>query len=303
MLDGAAQPEGDGITITVPRTDVTDVAVGRFPRFGIAVFGSSTSLVKASTTLDRVYAGIDPAGAAAPNFRGIAASTTWGLFLTNSNASRNRASGLAVYGGYLNVRNSRFESNGASGIYLAGYTRAEVIGNVLAHNHDFGVGLDAYQRGVQLSGNSISDNARGGIDVGLDGPTANVADDSRRQPNYPLIESVHYDAAKQQTTIKLLVATQMPPPVVMERDSSLLRISVEVYANGTPDGQAERLVGSADAYEPREITPQELTLTVNGDLRGQWLTAIAFRIRTDCYYDNCTGRPETSEISPAVYVP
>src|SRR5207237_8974381 len=114
----------------------------------------------------------DPRGAAAPTFRVIVHVARWRLSVPGSVVSGNRASGIVAANGFAEIRDSRIGvapasdaplPNGASGIYLAGKSTALVQGNVLAYNHDFGVGLDAFRRSVQITRHSIHDN-RGGTD-------------------------------------------------------------------------------------------------------------------------------------------
>ena len=47
---------------------------------------------------------------------------------------------------------------------------------------------------------SAIDRNGGGIDYGLDGPTANSFDDSRRPPNHPIVEDARYDPASNAPT-------------------------------------------------------------------------------------------------------
>ena len=306
FIDGSNQPSRDGLTIGSGKPDVTGIAIGNVPGYGIFIEErQAPDFTKSQTRVDRAYVGVDPAGAAAPNLRGIVHVASWNLSVTSSVVSGNRASGIVVANGFGEIRDSRIGvapasdaplPNGASGIYLAGKSGALVQGNVLAYNHDFGVGLDAFRRSVQITRNSIHDNG-GGIDWGLDGPTPNAADDSRRQPNYPTIESATYDEAKNQSVITLRVDTLPAAPILPEIDETITGTQVEIYANSTANAQAERFVASvhrgAGAFR----------VTVEGDVRGQWLTATTIRSRIDCYFDNCATIHETSEISPPFPVP
>jgi len=298
MLDGSSQSSGDGVTIIPTSTSgVAGFAIGNFPRFGVFI----TDGVYPTTVLTDDYLGVDATGnAAAPNLRGVVnAASTGSLALFDCVVSGNVRSGIQS-SSLLSVSDCRIGvaaqtdaplPNGGSGIYVPTATPTFIESSVIAWNREFAIALNPQQHEVDVSKSSIDHNG-GSIDYGMDGLTPNAADDSSRPPNYPILDDAHYDAATGKTVITLHLTSKPPSRLIPNPDESFYSIDADVYANDHPDAQAQHYRGLA----------QKGTLTVDGDLRGQFITAVTKRHRLDCHYDACTSREETSEISPAIPV-
>jgi len=296
MLDGSRQPSGDGLQL-IGYSATTGMAIGNFRRFGVFVAADSTFGI----ALTDMYIGLDPTGRTAPNLRGVEVdSATSVLTLTRCVISGNVRSGVAV-NAPLQVYGTRIGlaadsdaplPNGASGIYAPGTARMLVSSDsVIAYNHDAAIALNPAQHEVGI-GASIYRNGEG-IDYGLDGPTPNVDDDSHRPPNTPRIAGARFDATGGKTIITVQVDSSTPPPVVDTYNHSETIIEANVYANDDADAQTQYFLG---------VPHLDGTVTVTGDLRGKFITATTIRARTDCFFDNCNSRVETSEISDAVPV-
>ncbi len=90
------------------------------------------------------------------------------------------------------VRAGSWPGSGTPTGTTIGGTVAEV-GNVIAHNERDGVGVESGAQGVAVLGNVIRDNGQEGIDLGINGPTANDPSDpdegANRLQNSPEVES------------------------------------------------------------------------------------------------------------------
>jgi len=296
MLDGSRQPSGDGLQL-IGYSATTGMAIGNFRRFGVFVAADSTFGI----ALTDMYIGLDPTCRTAPNLRGVEVdSATSVLTLTRCVISGNVRSGVAV-NAPLQVYGTRIGlaadsdaplPNGASGIYAPGTARMLVSSDsVIAYNHDAAIALNPAQHEVGI-GASIYRNGEG-IDYGLDGRTPNVDDDSHRPPNTPRIAGARFDATSGKTIITVQVDSSTPPPVVDTFNHSETIIEANVYANDDANAQTQYFLG---------VPHLDGTVTVTGDLRGKFITATTIRARTDCFFDNCNSRVETSEISDAVPV-
>jgi len=299
MLDGSQQPDGDGLQlVSTEQGAITGIAAGNFPRFGIFV-GAGTQKYASANLVD-VYLGVDPTGhTAAPNLRGIYTGETVSLEMFRCVVSANRRSGIAA-SGPLRVETCRIGvaadsdapmPNGASGIYAPNASEVDVSDGVIAYNHDAALALNPTLHQVEINRTSIFRNG-GGIDYGLDGRTPNVPDDSHRPPNMPILSNAHFDRSIGKTVVTVEIRSNAPPPAFQGADHGGTSFAASIYANDDADPQAQRFL--------RFVSPGIVQL--DGDLRGQFLTAMAFRFRVDCWEDVCYTRNETSEISDAVPV-
>lgn len=280
-LDGSALFSGDGIagdeSTTYHRLEISGLAIGHFP--GNGVHGGRMFL-----DVHDCYIGVDPTGRqAAPNgSRGIASNLMIGL-IENNVIGGNLRSGIYFMGSMATgptIRGNRIGvaahddtpiGNGASGIFVGdfwGYYRYPTIeANVIANN-DIGIVLMRNAPMIIL-GNTIRDNAQGGIDIGLDGRTESV-------PGIPGVQG-----------------GVIPPPVILSatyqdgittiRGYSLAgdRRQVLLYANSTlePGGYAEgeQYLGITPV-QYREDTA--FTFQYAGDLRGKYINGSSYGVTT-----------------------
>lgn len=327
MLDGSLLSSGNGLWIQ-STADVRYLAVGNFPWSGIFLETVPTSRLEFASWIDHDYLGLDPTGhIAAPNDRGVLDTATAGrLDVTNCVIGGNRRSGIVnssrqayIAGNRIGVAADSLAPllNGASGIFLLraypeypNEAGTSIVGNVIANHRDFGVAIHApVQHSIVISRNSLFNNVANGIDYGLDGPTPNVADDSRRFPNRPTVAAATYLEGKT-TRVSIEIETRARPTLFPEYPFDphypffwISTVYVEVYASHAP-GQTERYLGLLLFDHLRDDRPTffEGDLTVQEDLRGQWITAVALRRRSETYIDIPREQWETSESSPAVPV-
>jgi hypothetical protein len=326
MIDGSLLSSGDGLWFQ-SSTDVHALAIGNFPGSGIYLETVPTSKSSYVSWIDHVYLGVDPTGhRAAPNERGLLDTATPGMLqVTNSAISGNRRSGIVSTNRQAYISENRIGvaadsnaalPNGASGIFLIrekpanlDYTDAQVLHNVIGNHRDFGIAVFApSQHSFLISQNSMFNDVANGIDYGLDGPTPNVADDSRRPPNRPTVSAVTRQNNITTITIELVTRARTtlfpenaPVPGYSYTASSAY---VEIYASHGP-GQTERYLGALSF--PNTLPDGgsiflKGNLVVDEDLRGQWITAVAIRSRSETRFDLVRGSWETSESSPAVVV-
>jgi hypothetical protein len=222
------------------------------------------------------FLGVDPTGThAAPNGRGIVFNERlyYSSTVVKGNLiSGNRHSGIWMGRGLRNSISSNVIGldtqyqplgNGASGIYVGpGASDADIRGNYVAFNHDFGIAIDRRAIGTDIGPNSIYANAQLGIDLGLDGPTAK----SDPVPA-PDILSATYDPASNKTI--LVVATSENPVII--NPTLLLYASDAPHPSGYGDGQY--LIGIVARFNPAG----NIAFAVAGDWRGKWVSATVTR--------------------------
>lgn len=327
MIDGSLLSSGDGLWMQ-SSTAVRGLAIGNFARSGIYMETVPTSKSSSATWIDRTYLGVDPSGhTAAPNERGLLDTATPGrLDVTRSVISANRRSGIVSTARQAYIAENRIGvaadsdaalPNGASGIFLIrdkpanpDFTDAQVLNNIIANHRDFGIAVSApLQHSFFFSQNAMFNDLANAIDYGLDGPTPNVADDSHRPPNRPTVSAVTF-RQNNITTITIELVTRARTTLFPEYapvpgySSTASSAYVEIYASYRP-GQTERYLGALSF--PNTLPDGgsiflKGNLVVNEDLRGQWITAVAIRSRSDTRFDLVRGSWETSESSPAVVV-
>lgn len=298
-LSGARVSGGDGLTIRTrclnQRTGVTiqNLAIHSFPANGVLVGGNENGPFRPTTTQHTLIAdfiGTDATGKAArPNgARGVAAYTNDSLSILSCNLSGNAHSGVFLWTlSEGTISGCRIDDNGASGVF----THADNVtigSNEIARNHDMGIAIAPPTSNVYVPLDSIFRNGSSGIDHGLDGPSRR---DNVQFPNAPVITSARYDGVANKTVITL--HCELTPGEVAAFGPFL---RVTVYANTTLDGwghaEAERLIGVGETGSGGTVT-----VDVDGDLRGQFITA---NLNVFRFGDELRG--ETSELSDGVVV-
>ncbi len=313
-INGALAGSDAGLRLR-PRCEmeINNLAVNGFPGFGIHVadpVGTEPCFHRTVTVRDN-YLGTDPRGKIAkPNHRGLGLAMNE-VFVHGNLISGNRRAGIYITSGsYHDIAENRIGigtdgsplGNGAGIFVDIGYREAQWEGadirdNVIAYND--GMAIARTRNGqIWVSGNSIFDNLQQGIDVDIDGPTPQRADD-RDVPNAPILFSATYDATQNATIIRGRIDSEM----------FANRRYMEIYASSrlsvwaTP--QAEQSVAIAEVSNGH----QDFEVVVPGDLRAKWITAthnaaIFLQLRTPRgigVQSHRGGHPtDTSELSNAV---
>jgi len=237
--------------------------------------------------------GVDPSGATPwPNLRGL--NLDGALVTVSKNViSHNQFSGIGMWSGSAHFEQNRIESNGASGIFLGPLVEhAQIINNVIANQREMGVAAARSKAIIEIRGNAMKDNGGLGIDWGLDGVSPVDADDRNGPSNAPVLLAATYDAAKNETVIRLsLKSTPLSSDVY--RDDLL-----DVYGNSTSDGDGERLLRTVHL---KTDTNGTITVSVPGDLRGQWLNATWSRDKPIEYSIESLPDRTTSELSNTIF--
>jgi len=156
---------------------VRRLAINGFPESAIAMLHGT---VDHEVRVAECYLGTDVTGTLAlPNRRGVVIDDERGFaVIENSVISGNERSGIFVWAArQVYVQNNMIGAgpdgelalgNGASGIYL-GRTAANVEGNTIAFNRDFGVAVSRTVERASVVRNSIFENGWLGIDWELNG--------------------------------------------------------------------------------------------------------------------------------------
>jgi len=244
------------------------------------------------------YVGIDPTGEVAkPNgLRGIAANSN--VYITHNVISGNARSGIFLTNGavdsfitdnLIGVSPTGADlGNGASGIYLGpGTIRVQVHGNTIAHNHDFGIAIDKASLEPAVDINSIYDNGGEAVDMGLDGPTA--------APDFfamtPAITDAHYDAASGETVVAIHSGDLAPPNIFQ---------FLRVFVYATPELNRAGFAEAKTFLVRADLKDGDAVVRVPADLRGQLITAIAYRLLFS--FQTGLAAESTSEVSLGVRV-
>jgi hypothetical protein len=284
-IDGRGTASGFGLESRSGCEGIIEgFSVGNVADYGIGM--TSPARCQSSTTVDqhRVahnYIGVDPAGiVAAPNQRGILVDTadSAGAEIADNVISGNFFSGLWSWRSAIGVHRNLIGTaadgktplpNGRSGIFIGPLVaEAEVLQNTISFNAEMGVAVARGARLVDIRQNSMRDNGGLGIDIGLDGPNAPVADDHLTQGNAPTLLSAVYDPVTKSTAITLTLSTAAIAPY---GNSAY----VDLYSNDKPDGDGERLITERFVAN----TSGEISIiSVPGDLRGKWINATAMRV-------------------------
>jgi hypothetical protein len=170
----------------------------------------------------------------------------------------------------MRIERNRIAGNGASGIFFGeGSDGALILDNVIESNRDFGIAVARGARLVRILANSIVHNGNAAIDLGLDGPTLTFPT-PQGDRSAAVIESATYDPATNTTTI-----TGRPSVTPIGICDLCLTHAVSLYANRAAEhgefAEAETYLGEA---EPKG---SGFVFTFNGNLRGQYVTALATR--------------------------
>ncbi len=280
-INGALVAEQSGLRVLPNCTMlIRDLAVNGFPGYGIEVRKQSGEsdedhciLLGAAFVVEN-YLGTDPRGRVAkPNQRGL------GLFTRNSSVSENvisgnRRSGIYIEGGTdheithnrIGIGADESPLGNGAGIFVNMVTAnplgVDITENVIAHNN--GMAIARTRQGeVFISRNSIYDNLQQGIDVGIDGPTAQRADDVD-VPNAPVLFSATYDPVRDATIVRGRIDSEAYGNTRLIEIFASARLSVWA----TP--QAEQFVGTALDVRNGH---QDFEAVVPGDLRGKWITS------------------------------
>ena len=308
-ISGALLREQSGLRVQ-PNclAEIRNLAVNHFPGYGILIRRDPAVMndhCVPGASADRAlifenYLGTDPRGRIArPNNRGLGVFA-YDAAVADNLISGNRRAGIFIEQGvYQDIRRNRIGvaadgsalGNGA-GIFvnlaeaLTSVRGADITGNVIAYND--GMAIARTRRSdVFVSKNSIFDNLQQGIDVDLDGPSAQ-RDQDVDVPNAPVLFGATYDPVQNATIVRGRI----------DSDTVAQSRAIEVYASArlsvwsTP--QAEQSVMIA----PIASGSQDLELVVPGDLRGKWITA------TYNVVSATTGNPrdprDSSELSNAI---
>jgi hypothetical protein len=240
------------------------------------------------------HIGIDPSGTTPwPNRRGL--NLDGALATVSKNVvSHNQFSGIGMWSGSVHFEQNRIESNGASGIFLGPLVDyVSILYNVITDQREMGVAAARSKAIVEIRGNKMENNGGLGIDWGLDGVSPVDADDRNGPSNAPVLLSATYDAAQNKTLITLsLKSTPLSTSVFSD---SL----IDVYGNNTPDGDGARPLGTVHV---KPDTNGTITISVAGDLRGQWLNATWSRDKPIDYSIESVSARATSELSNAIFI-
>jgi parallel beta-helix repeat protein len=192
----------------------------------------------------------------------------------------------------MRIENNVITGNGASGIFLGnGSDGALITGNRIEANRDFGIGVGPGAINVRIVGNSIAHNGNLAIDIGLDGPTLLLSQPTGDR-SAAVIGTATYDPVTNTTTIT------GPKPSVVPIGICDLCIThiVSLYANDAAEhgeyAEAQTYLGDA------QPNGAGFVLTVKGNLRGKFITALSTRwvngVGSDLY--------NTGELSKAFQV-
>jgi parallel beta-helix repeat protein len=319
FLDGTDNASEDGLVVTAPcAVEIAGLAIGNFRNAAVTMNGDDHTNLLACDQLPNDYArsihdnylGVDPTGThAAPNGRGVVLNETIyaATTIANNLISGNRRSGIwmGVAADNSIIRNTigidihhQPLPNGASGIFVGpNASRIGIAGNYIAFNHDFGIAIDRRAFATQIAPNSIFANGQPGIDIGLDGPTA----DSEAVPA-PVVLSAHYRPAIDQTVIVL--SSNEPGSA-----TPIYRPMMTIYASDAPhrsgEGDGQYLIGNFEF----DGTQGNVVFAAQGNWSGKWISATV--TRNSEYFHFNVPRPDdtlshvastTSEFSRAVPV-
>jgi len=275
---GAITGAGDGLVISGLRAGISGLAIRNFAGSGILI---RPQVPAGSYTIAKCDI--------EANERGVV-STSGDVHLTDNILSGNRRSGafLTLYA--LDASGNQFSNNGGSGIYIAprshAYGRAMIANNVIENNAGFGVAL-ALESAVIVTKNRIVHNGIAAIDIGLDGPSLDLAPNLSALPATPVIESVRFDGAA--TIVEGITRGTEGPSIMYAQPQS-----VDFYASAEA-GDAESFLGTARVGADRRFS-----FRIERDLRGQWIAGVT--LQRTLYFGGEITEDATSELSRAVIV-
>jgi hypothetical protein len=302
VLDGSLAPvptRGLVVTSHSCSTLVTELAIENFSAPGIEFEGDLGDLWRCGLS-----------GWARPlitrnhlrgNLRGIALTNAARVDVVDNVIADNQRAGIFADNiAFVAIARNRITGNGASGIFVNpgnfSQLRTGVISeNVISGNGEWGIARGPHGD-VEIQRNSIFGNRFLGIDYGLDFETPNRADDRASEPgvpNKPVILSARYDPATNKTNVRVRLDSAS--------GSVSWAYTIDLYASsglsawGHPE--AERWVGFHTFRQP--AVHEEVTIAVEGDLRGKFITGTNTRLHVVYWEDYVT---DTSELSNAVRV-
>ena len=226
---------------------------------GILINGGDNNTIGGTTNADRnVIAGNGNGG-------------VWIAFSADNNTVQGNSIGIDVTGttalgngnGFANVLIESSSNNRIGGTALG-------AGNLIAFSQGPGIGVTTASTGNALSGNSIFSNSGLGIDLGVDGRTANDACDAdtgaNNKQNFPVLTAAPSDATN--TTITgTLNATA----------NTLYRI--EVFASNSCDpsgnGEGKVFLGSTNVSTDGTCNGSFMLMVPNASITGSVVTATA----------------------------
>jgi hypothetical protein len=311
-INGSGLDSGDGFDVSSEHT-LRELTINGFPGPGVAITGGPVCC--GGVVISNCYIGTDSSGMrAVPNERGIVGNLHALInasIIENNVISGNRFSGIFIGSPthFISIKGNIIGAgadgvtplgNGGSGIYTAdvvGFTgQGEIDDNLIAYNKQWGIAI-ANGSSANMHRNRFVANGYPGIDHGFDLSIATSGADANRYPNAPLLVAAHYDPVSGNTIIAGHLEAQAKAGVVGENYSLELFVS----ESSGDFSQAQRFLG-ADF-----VSPGDFTVSVPGDLTGQWLTGTISRTRLTAFTDpegfrEISSVEETSDLGPALKV-
>jgi len=301
-IQGVNNLDSDGLTVTHCGCEIANLAINGFRRNGVSVIDaqSATCVPFAMPGLHNLFIGTDPTGSEArPNGRGIGLSVLNGTSVFTAGGttiiydcvlSGNNMSGLFALSGSVDIWGNRIGvkahsddplPNGASGVFIGPGGYGSEIGpdqltsnrapNVIAFNREMGVAIAPGVGDVSVRGNRIWSNGTLGIDIGLDGPTLSTTYPFDIPIAVPVLTLAHYDPVSKKTVIEGDQDGQMI--------GGVRSFVVDLYANDAVDpsgfGEGQRPIARTQFAD--FTSPTHFRVAVDGDLTGQFITAVATR--------------------------
>jgi hypothetical protein len=247
-LDGSQVSGGSGLELTGAGAldTVRGLTVRAFPWDGIHIDKSVNNAVL-----------VEECTIEANGSRGITTGTTSGVLVRRSTLRHNGRSGVFLLGPNATVEENSIEENGASGVFADQYN-VLIARNRIAGNAHFGVAVSRRVGTLTITENSIGGNRISAIDRGLDGPDGDRYDDYALLAAYipaPKLTEARFDEATHTTTIR---------GTYFDARDHWGTWSLELFADDVFIGRTEAQEGA-------------FAFTVEGDLRGQVITATGFR--------------------------
>ncbi len=249
VVDGSSAGNVDGFILMSERVELQGLAISNFAGAAVLANGSAGPVLRgnligtdATGLLDRGNAiGVSAVpgaqggaiGGPSPHHRNVISGNTGGIIASGNYAT--------IWGNYIGIAadGSGNLGNNGSGILAQG-TGTRIRDNTIRFNTTRGIGISGAASRVSIRGNSVFGNGGLGIDLGLDGVTANDPDDADSGPNellnFPVLTRVRsIDGAG------TLVEGALDRPA----GASALSFELDLYANASCDasgfGEGEAL--------------------------------------------------------------
>jgi hypothetical protein len=259
---------------------VLGLAINGFVRSGIEVLRGPFDQTCISDAPDAPISTLIARNLLTNNHRGVMVVDSALVTIVDNTIADNVRSGIYATGGlYVDIERNRISRNGGSGMFLDVGLRppftaggAEVLENSVVDNGEWGIART--NRGeYAIQRNAIALNRYLGIDVNLDFETPNAVDDDYSRgfvTNKPVLFSARYDPARGKTVVRGHVQT---------RNLIGSATDIDVYASRSlsdvGQAQAEQWVGVQRL--PGGDVDTDVTIELDGDLRGLFITATATR--------------------------